>query len=172
MSVRIVRFLYPRKKYGNIVAFFDVEYCGRQYKNFRLVKQNNRMSIDKPKEYLGKHFETLMADKVFKDEIEKGVKQAMNVIQMQKNSLKSSEQIALEKHVEKAAHVWEKFKYDKTTGKVKPKINVKQSKNQPVKESMKIEESKKFLPPEWANNQAIKEMRKEQYKEMKERYEP
>lgn len=51
MKVTIERLLFPKKKYGDTIAFFDVSINGKRINNFRIIKHPTKRLLMRPSDY-------------------------------------------------------------------------------------------------------------------------
>ena len=171
MNLRIVRFLYPKKKYGNVVAFFDIEFNKKRYNNFRVMNKKGKNKLNLPQGDYPDDLDKLLEDQDFKTLVIEKVQESMALMSKQKLSFKDKDQVKAEMQIEKAANDRGATKYDKQSGKVVSQVWPKKGKSHPNKVSMKESESKKHLDKswEWVDNKQIKEMRRNQSNEIKKR---
>ena len=171
MNLRIVRFLYPKKEYRDVIAFFDILYNKKRYNNFRIINEGGEEKLSAPQGDYRYDLDKFLKNPKFKMLIMKKVQESRALISKQKSSFKDKDQVKVEMQVEKAANAWGNMRYDKRSGRLVSQVQPKERKSRHNKVSMEESESKKHLDKrwEWADNRQIKEMRKNQSNEIKKR---
>lgn len=145
MDVRISRLLFPKKKYGDVIAFFDVTINDKVIKNFRIVKSPDKKFQDKSskikKPVAGSYIitadmkieiETKLKEKI-KNINQQGAKKAEN---NRKKTCKVTQVVPKIKKMKYYSGYWDSDP-KKTQGKRNPTVK---------KSNWKAEVSKGYLP--------------------------